>query len=1594
MATPKKPRRLYNLMANAPERRERVREHVMDGIEEIFPLEGSRYTLRLVRFKMSPQMYGMSAQKRAVMEKTSLVEPLKAELHLVDNSTGKVVDRSTRTIAHIPYMTERHTFIAGGNEYSVANQVRIKPGVYTRVRDNGELEAAFNLGRGTNFRIEMDPERGVLFARYGSTRIALYPILEAFGVSSGQIEQAWGRELAKLNRDYGAGKRDREVKKLYEKVIPTFAQEKDLSTQEMVKAIQGAYENTELNPEVTQTTLGKGFERVDPDALLRAARKLVRVFRQEEKQDDRDSLAFKTLHTAESFFKERITKNARRDLRRKVIPKLNKPMDEPKISKILPPAPFSKPLHSFITTSSLSNQPMAINPMEIIDSAVKVTSMGEGGISSTLAVPDEARQVHGSHLGVLDPVRTPESGKVGVDIRGTLALTRDDRGNMYTMLRNVRTGKVEPVPAHKAMEARVAFHGQDITTKKRKKSRVSALYRGDVLAVNPDDVDYQVPHAAMLYSPTTNLVPMLNSAQGNRNIMGSKFQTQALPLKFREKPLVQVNSWRADKNESVEDYFGRNYIAASAPVSGTIEKIDDDFIYIRPDRKKKAAEGIVEAPVEVATVNVPVDIVVAEALPIEAELTDADIEALGDGKVPEYRRPSLVRAAAQALVGAREEGVRGALEGAKAGLNPHGTGPDVRDMLSEELLRKRQEKIGRALRETEDDGLVRVPYATNYPLATKTFMHDDLKVKKGQRVREGELLAESNFTKDGTLALGKNLRVAYLAYEGKNSNDAFVMSESAAKKMTSSHMYTETLSRNKLITLDVDKHRAYFGTNYSRDEYARLDKQGVIEPGETVHHGELVIAAMQDSPPTSRSQMLGKLHKSLVKPYRDISITWEHAHPGEVIDVSITDSVVTVTIKTEEPVKIGDKIANRYGAKGIISEIVPDDQMVKDEQGRTLDVLMTSVGISTRINPNQVIETALAKVAEKTGETIRLDQVPKENYVDFAKKLLKKHGIKDKETVYDPKTGRKISGIMVGPQYVFKPFKSADTNFAGRGIGPGYDSNMQPSKGGDMGAKSIGKMEFNTLISHNARAILRETANVKSQRNDEFWRRFQLGLPTPMPTENFAYDKFNHMLTGAGVKVEKKGTTMSLAPLTDQDIDAMASSTVKQPLLMKTKTGKGTAFIEAEDGGLFDPAATGGLQGEKFSKIELEEPVVNPVFEEPARQLLGMTKRDFRKLRDEEGAAEIKQRLNAINLDAFEREALEEARTATGSKRNTAVKRIKYVRALKDKGLRAGDAYVLSKIPVTPPVVRPILPNPDGTTLVADANYLYRDVMLADEAVRTLPKALRTKEEMRKHRSNLHDTTAALFGTQEPTNPQSKGRGVKGHLMQITGKGSPKGGYFQSRLMKRRQDLSGRATIAPGVDLGMDEVGLPEEMAWRMYAPFITKDLIKRGYTALDARKHVEDRTPAARNALLKETQKRPVLFNRAPSLHRYSMVAGFPRLIGGKTLKINPFAEEGMNADYDGDALQLHVPVTDAAVQEARRMTTSNLVFADRSKDNLMVFPAHEAIVGTYMATSKRDNVKARRFKTLAEAKAAYERNEINMSTPVTVDELQESKK
>lgn len=870
------------------------------------------------------------------------------------------------------------------------------------------------------------------------------------------------------------------------------------------------------------------------------------------------------------------------------------------------------------------------------------------------------------------------------------------------------------------------------------------------------------------------------------------------------------------------------------------------------------------------------------------------------------------------------------------------------------------------------------------PYNRKTFLSQTPMVKPGDRVQPGQLLAKSNFTDDnGAAALGMNMRVAYVPFRGKNYEDAIVISESAAKKLTSEHMYQHEAEWDENTHVGKKAFVSLFPGEYDKKLLNNFDDQGAIKKGTTVNFGDplVLVAKKKDS-------VYGKVHRGRAGNFTNDTLTWEHHAPGVVTDVVHTKKGVSVVVKNQAQMDVGDKLTGRFGDKGVIAEVVPDDQMPQDKDGNPFEVLVSPLGLISRVNPAQVIEAALGKVAAKTGKPFKIKDFDNDkDLIEFAQKELEKHGLTDTEDLVDPETGRKIGGVLTGNRFFMKLHHTAESKGQGRATG-GYTAEGTPAKGGSEGAKRVGMLELGALLSHGAGKVIRDAKMVRGQANPEYWSQFMAGYSPPLPKVPHVYEKFVNQLRGAGVNVVRSGTRTNIMALRDKDVDELAGDRELQNV--ETVDWKGR--LKPIPGGLFDEKLTGGHSGNRWSKITLHEPMPNPIMEDPIRRVLGLTEKEFRgvlagkiTLQDQTGPKAISAALEKINLPKAIEQAREDIKSGRKTVRDAAVRRLGFLKGAEASGMHPKD-WMLTKVPVLPPLFRPVSAmGAKKLPLVADANYLYKELFESNQALKDASGAL---AEYGDERLGVYDSIKAVTGLGEPQHPKNVERNVKGFLKYVFGS-SPKYGTMQRKLLSSTVDLVGRAVITPNPDLDMDEVALPEEKAWEVYKPFVVRGLVRRGLPRMQALKAVDEKNKEAYAELNTQMGRRPIIINRAPVLHRYGTMAFYPKLTKNKVMEVNPVITKGFGADFDGDAMQYHVPSTDEAAEEAvaKMLPSKNLFSVSGFKAHYL--PNKDYQTGLYVASSRiNKKSKPRVFRNKKDAVAAYRRGEIDVDTPVNIVE------
>jgi len=861
-------------------------------------------------------------------------------------------------------------------------------------------------------------------------------------------------------------------------------------------------------------------------------------------------------------------------------------------------------------------------------------------------------------------------------------------------------------------------------------------------------------------------------------------------------------------------------------------------------------------------------------------------------------------------------------------------------------------------------------------------------VKVGQSVKAGDMIAHSNFTdaKTGAINMGQNLRAAILPWNGYSYEDAWTISENAAKKLATDRLYSFDHEARNGVQLGKNKYISAFPSKFTKEQVETLDENGIVKPGTVLHRGDPIVLSLGPKVLTSSDKALGKLSKALRNSYTDRSETWEHDYEGTVVDAVKTTSGAKVNVHAQPPVRVGDKLSPFSGLKGVVGTIIPQDKMPRDAvTNEPYDVLVNPMGFLSRTAPNQLMELYLGKVAKATGKQVRIPQLPPpEGWYQWTKAQMDKAGVKESTDVFDPVTGKTIKNVGDGWMYMHAFHHLAEKKVSARGAEGAFTQDEQPAKGGEEGAKKSSGMDLWGMLAHNVPDVIKDTQVIRGTRNDDYWRAMQLGIPVPEPEVPFIYKKFLNTLRAGGINVTEKGSITKIMPQTDKDVEKMAGDRVI------TSAEMVDSDFEPVKGGLFDLGKTGGMAGNKWSMIQLPEPVPNPIMEEPIRRLLGITTSKMEdilagreKLDGKTGGEALKSALSKIDVDKRIEEASRGVSTFRGQKRDDAVKVYRYLTAAKQQGLKPQD-WMISKVPVIPPIFRPVSKMGD-VALTSDLNKLYKDVIENANHFVELKKDL-SDEGLADERLDIYNSVKAAYGLGEPITPENAAKGVKGAIRQVIGS-RPKFGMYQNKVLSKTVEGVSRGVITPDPNLDMDQCGIPEDMAWPIYKPFVMRSLARNGYPAAVATKMIADRDNTARSVLMKEMEKRPVILDRAPTWHKFNFTAFRPFLTEGSTIKVCPLITASFTADFDGDQMNAHVPASDKAVQQAyEKMLPSKNLTSLTDLKSARHTPSKEQIFGLYALTKEMAQKPVRVFNTVAEAKTAYARGELGPNDPIEI--------
>ena len=369
------------------------------------------------------------------------------------------------------------------------------------------------------------------------------------------------------------------------------------------------------------------------------------------------------------------------------------------------------------------------------------------------------------------------------------------------------------------------------------------------------------------------------------------------------------------------------------------------------------------------------------------------------------------------------------------------------------------------------------------------------------------------------------------------------------------------------------------------------------------------------------------------------------------------------------------------------------------------------------------------------------------------------------------------------------------------------------------------------------------------------------------------------------------------------------------------------------------------------------------------------------------GAEAIQELLQAIDLDKDYETLTDELKNATGQKRARIVKRLEVIEAFRESGNKP-EWMIMNNIPVIPPDLRPMVQLDGGRFATSDLNDLYRRIINRNNRLKRLLELGAPDIIVRNEKRMLQEAVDALIDNGRRGRPVT-GPGNRA-LKSLSDMLKGKSGRFRQNLLGKRVDYSGRSVIVVGPELKIYQCGLPKEMAIELFKPFVMKELVQNGtaHNIKNAKKMVERLQPEVWDVLEEVIKEHPVMLNRAPTLHRLGIQAFEPILVEGKAIKLHPLVCTAYNADFDGDQMAVHLPLSVEAQAECRFLLLSPNNLLKPSDGGPVAVPSQDMVLGIYYLTQERPGAKGegKAFKNVNEAILAYENEALTLHSRIKV--------
>ncbi|MDD3001588.1 MAG: DNA-directed RNA polymerase subunit beta [Candidatus Riflebacteria bacterium] len=722
--------------------------------------------------------------------------------------------------------------------------------------------------------------------------------------------------------------------------------------------------------------------------------------------------------------------------------------------------PVSAVVDEFFGSSQLSQFMDQNNPLAELTHKRRLSALGPGGIKRDRA-GFEVRDVHPTHDGRICPIETPEGPNAGLIASLAVFARVDDYGFLTTPLCKVdpNTGEIsyndiEYKDAYEEDRYVIAQPDCLIDDKNRiAQDMVPAKYFSDDYEFDylpKNEIEYIKFSPLQMVSVASALIPFLEHDDANRALMGTNMQRQAVPLIKTEPPLVGTGLESIAAHDS-----GAVVLSRSA---GTVCYVDADCVKVKRASRRKDDERIA--------------------------VTEASFRKYQGRKVMDTIVDSLT---GEIII--------------EAGQTLDITYLSKIKSICDEI-RLQQESVDtyrlqKFLRSNQGTCINQIPI-----------------VKIGDKVKPGTVLADGPATSGGDLSLGRNALIAFMPWEGYNFEDAIILSERMVTDdvFTSIHIeeYEIDARDTKLgpeeITRDIP--------NVGEEALKNLDEGGIIRIGAEVEAGDILVGKVTpkgETELTAEDKLLRAIFGEKAREVRNTSLTVPHGEKGKIVDVMVfsrdngdelpygVNKLVRVFVAQKRKITVGDKMAGRHGNKGVISRIVPAEDMPYLADGRPVDIILNPLGVPSRMNVGQVLETHLGWAAEhqncrymtsvfNKGRMINGKEIKNEEFVMqqlkevYDRDPLHLVDIEGKATLYDGRTGEPFhKKVMVGIMYFIKLHHLVDDKMHARSTGPYSLVTQQPLGGkAQFGGQRFGEMEVWALEAYGAAHVLQEVLTVKS----------------------------------------------------------------------------------------------------------------------------------------------------------------------------------------------------------------------------------------------------------------------------------------------------------------------------------------------------------------------------------------------------------------------------------------------------------------------------------------------------------------------------------